>query len=55
MAMKGKTNVRAKILVNNHMFEQVIGFNCLGYTITVSNNRDLETKMNRFYQMCSTI
>jgi hypothetical protein len=27
----------------------------LGYTITVTNNRDLETKMNRFKQMCSII
>jgi hypothetical protein len=35
--------------------EQVTSFNYLGYTITVTNNRDLEIKINRSNQMCSTI
>jgi hypothetical protein len=52
MAMKGKTNVRTKIIMNNNTIEQVDSFNYLGYIITVSNN---EIKMNRFHQMCSTV
>jgi hypothetical protein len=35
--------------------EQVTSFNYIGYTITVTNNRDLEIKMNRSHKMCSTV
>lgn len=35
MAMKGKTNARTKIVINNNIIEQVNGFNYLGYTFTV--------------------
>jgi hypothetical protein len=55
MAMKGKMIVRTKIVINNHIFEQVNSFNYFGYTIKVINNRDLEIKMNRFNQTCSTV
>jgi hypothetical protein len=55
MALKGKMNVSTKIVINNITLEQVNSFNYLEYTITVSNNTDLEIKMNRFNQMCSTI
>jgi hypothetical protein len=54
MALKGTMNVRTRILINN-IIEQLNSFNYLGYTITVSNNRDLEIKRNRFNQICSTI
>jgi hypothetical protein len=30
---------------NSHIIKQVNNFNYLGYTVTVTNNRDLETKM----------
>jgi hypothetical protein len=53
IAVKGK-NVRTKILKNNHIIEQVNSFNYLGYAVTVTNNRDLEIKMNTFSQMCCT-
>jgi hypothetical protein len=55
MAMKGKMNARTKIAINNRVIEQVNSFNYLGYTITITNNRDLEIKMNRSNQMCSTM
>jgi hypothetical protein len=45
MALKGKVNVRSKIVLNNHIIEQVNSFNYLGYTIAVTNNKDLETKI----------
>jgi hypothetical protein len=48
MPMTGKMNVRTKIMINNHITGQVSSFNYLGDTVTVTNNRDLETKMNRF-------
>jgi hypothetical protein len=54
MAMKRMMNMRTKIVINNNIIE-VNSFNCSEYTIRVSNNRDLEIKMNRFNQMCSTI
>jgi hypothetical protein len=55
MAVKGKMNVRSKIVINSNIMEQLNSFNYVRYTITVSNSRDLEIKMNRFNQMCSTI
>jgi hypothetical protein len=47
-------NVRTKIIINKTI-EKVKSFNYSRYTITVSNNRDLEIKMNRFNQMCRII
>jgi hypothetical protein len=41
MAMKGNMNVRNKIVMNNQILEKVSNSNCLGYTITLRNNRDL--------------
>jgi hypothetical protein len=55
MAVKGKRNVRTKIVINNHIAEQVNSYNYLGYVFMVTNNRDLEIKLNRFNEMCSTI
>jgi hypothetical protein len=55
MALKGKVNVRSKIVLNNHIIEQENSFNYLGYTIAVTNNKDLEIKLNRFHQMCGTV
>jgi hypothetical protein len=55
MAMKGKINVRTKIVLKNNIIAQVNVFNYLGYAITVSNNMDAEMKVNRFNQIYSTI
>jgi hypothetical protein len=52
MALKGKVNVRSKIVLNNNIIEQVNSFSYLGYTIAVTNNKDLEIKLNTFHQMC---
>jgi hypothetical protein len=46
MATNGKTNERTKTVINNNIIEQVNSFNYLGYTITVTNNIDLEMKMD---------
>jgi hypothetical protein len=51
MALKGKVNVKSKIVLNNHIIEQVNSFSYLGYTIAVTNNKDLEVTLNRFHQM----
>jgi hypothetical protein len=51
MAMKEKMNVRTDIVINNHIIEQANSSNHLGYSITVTNNRDLEININRFNQM----
>jgi retron-type reverse transcriptase len=40
MAVKGKISARTKMVINN-IIEQINNFNYLGYTIAVSNNRDL--------------
>jgi predicted SPOUT superfamily RNA methylase MTH1 len=55
MAVNGKLNVRNKSVINNNIIEPVNNTNYWGYTITVRNNKDFETKMNRFNQRCSTI
>jgi hypothetical protein len=52
--MKGKMDVATKYS-DSYIIELVKNVNGLGYTITVTNNRDLEVKMNRFTQMGSTI
>jgi hypothetical protein len=43
------------VIVINNINEQVNSFNYLGCTITVSNNRGLEMKVNRCNQMFSII
>jgi hypothetical protein len=55
MVLKGKVNMRPKIVLNNHTIEEVNSFNYLGYTIAITSNKDLEIKLNRFHQMCGTI
>jgi hypothetical protein len=49
MALKEKLNVRSVIVLNNHIIEQVNSFNYLGYVIGVTNNNDLEIKLNSFH------
>jgi hypothetical protein len=55
MALKGKMNVRTKTIINNDITKHVNSFNYLGYIITATKNRNLEIKINKFNQMCSTI
>jgi hypothetical protein len=45
MSVKGKTNMRTKIMINNYIIEKVNSSDYIGYRITVSNNRDLEINM----------
>jgi hypothetical protein len=42
-------------IVENHIIEQVNSSNYLGYSITETNDKDLEIKMSRFNKTCSTI
>jgi hypothetical protein len=53
--MKREMNVRTRTVINNNIIEHINSFNYLGYTITVTNNRHLEIKLNRFNQTCRTI
>jgi hypothetical protein len=39
MVMKGKINTGTKGVINYNITEQINSFSCLGYTITISNNR----------------
>jgi hypothetical protein len=39
-AVKGKMNVRTKIVINNNTTEQVSSFNYLGHTIKLTNKID---------------
>jgi hypothetical protein len=55
MAMKGKMNLRTKIVIDNNIFKQVNSFNYLGHTIIATNNIYLEITMNRLNEKCSTI
>jgi hypothetical protein len=48
-------NVTTKIMTNNKIIEQVNTSNYIGYTITATNDRDLEIKTNKFNQMCNII
>jgi hypothetical protein len=50
MTMKGKMNVRTKVVINNHIIEHVNSFSCLRYAITVTNNRGFLIKIIRFTQ-----
>jgi hypothetical protein len=44
MTMEGKMSVRIKIMINDHITEEVNSFNYLGYTIRVTNNTNFEKK-----------
>jgi hypothetical protein len=55
VAVIGEMTVRTKIMINNHIIEQINGSDYLRYTIPATNNRDLEIKMNIFNQMCGTV
>jgi hypothetical protein len=55
VALKGKVNVRSKIVLNNHIIKQINSFNCLGYAVAVTINKDSEIKLNSFHQVCGTI
>jgi hypothetical protein len=46
ISMKGKMNVRTKIVINNNIIEKVNPFNYLEYINTLSKNRDLEIKID---------
>jgi hypothetical protein len=53
--MNGMMKVRTKIAINDNITVQVSSFNYTGYIITLTDNGDLEIKMDRFNQMCNTI
>jgi hypothetical protein len=48
--MKRKMNVRNKIVINNYIIEEINSSNYLLYSITATNNTNLEIKMNNIIQ-----
>jgi hypothetical protein len=55
MAFTGKHPSRSKIVIYDTPIGQVNHFNYLGCTISVSENKDLETKLRKFNHICGTI
>jgi hypothetical protein len=55
IAMRGKINVKTKIITNNNIIGKENSCYYLGYKITASNSKNLEIKVNRYNQMCSKI
>jgi hypothetical protein len=55
MAFTGKHPVRSKILIYDTPIEQVNRFNYLGCTISIFENKDLETKLRKFNHPSGTI
>jgi hypothetical protein len=52
MAFTGKHSVRSKIVIYDTPIEQVNHFNYLGCTISIFENKDLETKLRKFNHIC---
>jgi hypothetical protein len=55
LALKGKESIRAKIVINNNIKEQVADFNDIGCRLGSNRNRDLQNKLQRFNYLCGTI
>jgi hypothetical protein len=55
LALKGKELIRAKIVINNNIIEQVTNFNFLRCNLGRNINHDLQNKLPRFNYLCGTI
>lgn len=55
MAFKGKQPVRTKIIINDHIIEQVNHFNYLGHDIGYDKDHDIDIKLAKFQRICGTI
>jgi hypothetical protein len=55
LALKGKKLIRAKIVINKDIIEQVTNFNYLGCQLGSNRNHDLQNKLQRLNYLCATI
>lgn len=55
MAFSGKNPLRAKIIIDDQMIEQVSHYKYLGCDISYGYDKDIEYKINQFQAICGTI
>lgn len=55
LAFRGPETIRAKIVVEDKILEQINCFNYLGCNVSYIKNEDMRNKINKFNQMCGTI
>jgi hypothetical protein len=55
LALKGNELIKAKIMININITEQVTNFNYLGCHLGSNRNYDLQNKLQRFNYLCRTI
>jgi hypothetical protein len=55
LALKGKELIKAKIIINNNIIEEVTNCNYLGCQLGRNRNYDLQNKLKRFNYLCGTI
>jgi hypothetical protein len=53
MTFKGRDPVRAKIVIDNKIIEQVRSFNCLGNMISYENGLDIDYKLHNYLKITS--
>ena len=55
MAFQGHEPIRAKIVINGKVMQQINQFNYLRYSIGYRKSQDVEIKLNRFRHFCLTM
>ena len=55
LAFRGEDHLRAKIIIENKIIEQVDCFTYLGYNVSYTDKKDLQAKLNKFRYTCGTI
>jgi hypothetical protein len=55
LAPEGKELIKAKIMINNDIIEQVTNFNYLGCQLGSNRNYDLQNKLQKSSHLCRTI
>ena len=55
MAFQGQEPIRAKIVIDGKLIEQINQFKYLGYSLEYRKSQDVEIKLNRFRHFCGTI
>ncbi len=55
MAFKGLEPLRAKIVIDGQIIEQISEFKYLGYHFNYIKSRDVEIKLNNFTYFCGTL
>ena len=55
MDFRGTDPVRAKIIIDSTVLEQVSSFEYLGYSLSYNASYEVMNKMHKFNLMCGTI